>query len=94
MQGSDRPLWWVYYPDARPVFAKYEVYNPKNFAARMSWEDLFESRMFSSYIIKSTLDNASMKTIKGMIKDPILQLLEGDNIKERIFNYEQDLWSY
>ena len=32
--------------------------------------------------------------IKQMIKDPILQLLEGDNIKDRIFNYEQELWSY
>ena len=57
LEGSERPLWWIYYPDARPIFSKFEVYNPKNFAARMSWEDLFESRMFSSYIVKSTVDN-------------------------------------
>ena len=50
--------------------------------------------MFSSYITKSTLDNPGNKVIRQMIKDPILALLEGDNIKERIFNYEQDLWSY
>ena len=25
---------------------------------------------------------------------PILGLLEGDDIKDKIFNYEQDLWSY
>jgi hypothetical protein len=61
---------------------------------RMTWEELFESRMFSSYIINSTLDNPSMKALQVRIKDPILRLLEGDNIKERIFNYEQDLWSY
>lgn len=88
-------MFWVYYPDLRPILAKYEVYNPKNLGyGRMTWEELFESRMFSSYIVKSTLDNPSNKTIKGMIKDPILQLLEGDNIRERMFNYEQDLWSY
>jgi gliding motility associated protien GldN len=88
-------MFWIYYPDLRPTLAKYDVYNPKNMGtSRMTWEELFESRMFSSYIVKSTLDNASMKTIKAMIKDPILQLLEGDNIKERIFNFEQDLWSY
>jgi hypothetical protein len=29
-----------------------------------------------------------------LIKDPLFQLLEGENIKEKIFNYEQDLWSY
>jgi gliding motility associated protien GldN len=88
-------LFWVYYPDLRPTLAKYEVYNPKNMGqSRMTWEELFESRMFSSYITKSTMDNPSNRNIKQYIKDPILVLLEGDNIKEKIFNYEQDLWSY
>jgi gliding motility associated protien GldN len=89
------PMFWVYYPDLRPILAKYEVYNPKNMGmGRMTWEELFESRMFSSYILKSTLDNPNNKTIRNYMRDPILALLEGDNIKERIFNYEQDLWSY
>jgi gliding motility associated protien GldN len=88
-------MFWVYYPDLRPTLAKYEVYNPKNQGmGRMTWEELWESRMFASYITKSTLDNPFNRTIKQAIKDPILGLLEGDNIKERIFNYEQDLWSY
>lgn len=88
-------LFWVYYPDLRATLAKSEVYNPKNMGqSRMTWEELFESRMFSSYIVKSTMDNAANKTIKTVIKDPILALIEGDNIKEKIFNYEQDLWSY
>lgn len=88
-------LFWVYYPDLRPILTKYEVYNPKNMGqSRMTWEELFESRMFSSYITKSTLDNAANRPIRTVIKDPILALLEGDNIKDKIFNYEQDLWSY
>lgn len=89
-------MFWVYYPDLRPTLAKYEVYNPKNMGyGRMTWEELFESRMFASYVTKSTLDNPSNRTIRQMFpKDPILQLLEGDNVRERIFNYEQDLWSY
>src|SRR5439155_9574742 len=88
-------MFWVYYPDLRPLLAKYEVYNPKNMGmGRMTWEELFESRMFSSYIVKSTLDNPGNKTVKQYMRDPILSLLEGDNIKDRIFNYEQDLWSY
>lgn len=96
--GKERgvsPMFWVYYPDMRATFAKYEVYNPKNMGqSRMTWEELFESRMFSSYIVKSTLDNAGNKNIRTYIKDPILALLEGENIKEKIFNFEQDLWSY
>jgi gliding motility associated protien GldN len=88
------PIFWVYYPDLRPFLAKYEAYNGKNFGARMSWEELFESRMFSSRIVKSTIDNPGDNFIAQYIKDPILGLLEGDGIKEKIFNYEQDLWSY
>ena len=90
-------LFWVYYPDMRPIFAKYEVYNGKNYGARMSWEDLFESRMFYGRIIKSTIDNPYDRFIRnypGLNEKGILQLLEGENIKEKIFNYEQDLWSY
>lgn len=90
-------LFWVYYPDMRPVFARYEVYNGKNYGGRMSWEDLFESRMFYGRIIKSTIDNPLDRFIRnypGLQDKGILQLLEGENIKEKIFNYEQDLWSY
>lgn len=96
--GTERgttPMFWIYYPDLRPTLAKYEVYNPKNMGmGRMTWEELFEARMFSSYVVKSTLDNPQNKNIRQYIKDPILALLEGDNIKEKIFNYEQNLWSY
>ncbi|MDH7463763.1 gliding motility protein GldN [Chitinophagaceae bacterium 26-R-25] len=88
------PIFWVYYPDLRPMLAKYEAYNGKNFGARMSWEELFESRMFASRIIKSTIDNPMDQYISGYVKDDILRLLEGENVKEKIFNYEQDLWSY
>ncbi len=94
---GETELFWVYYPDMRPVFSRYEVYNGKNFGARMSWEELFESRMFYGRIIKSTIDNPldlQIKNYKGLSDKGILQLLEGENIKEKIFNYEQDLWSY
>jgi gliding motility associated protien GldN len=97
--GKERPgsspMFWVYYPDLRPMLAKFEVYNPKNMGqSRMTWEELFESRMFGSYIVKSSIDNPANKNIRLYMKDPILALLEGDNIKDKIFNYEQDLWSY
>jgi gliding motility associated protien GldN len=94
---GETELFWVYYPDMRGIFAKYEVYNGKNFGARMSWEELFESRMFYGRIIKSTIDNPYdqfIKNYKGLSENSILQLLEGENIKDKIFNYEQDLWSY
>lgn len=92
-----KELFWVYYPDMRPIFSKYDVYNGKNYGARMSWEDLFEGRMFYGRIIKSSIDNPYDRFIDqypGLKDKGILQLLEGENIKEKIFNYEQDLWAY
>ncbi len=91
---GDLTLFWAYYPDLRPTLARYEVYNGKNFAGRMSWEELFESRFFSSYVTKSTIENPFDRSLSSFIKDPLFRLLEGENIKEKIFNYEQDLWSY
>jgi gliding motility associated protien GldN len=91
---GETPAFWVYYPDLRPVLARKDVYNGKNFGGRMSWEELFESRFFASNIVKSTIENSYDQYIRQYLKDPILQLLEGDNIKEKIFNFEQDLWSY
>lgn len=90
-------LFWVYYPDMRPIFARYYVYNGKNYGARMTWEDLFESRMFHGRIIKSTLDNPFDQYLNnqtGLKQSPILQLLQGDRIQNEVFDYEQNLWSY
>jgi gliding motility associated protien GldN len=93
-KSQPRLLFWLYYPDLRKSFAKVDVYNPKNFASRMTWEELFEGRYFSSYIIKSSANNPSDKSLEAMIKDPLFRLLEGENIHNRIFNWEQDLWQY
>ncbi len=94
--GKSTPitLFWIYYPDLRKTLAKSDVYNSKNFSSRMTWEDLFEGRFFSSYIVKSSAYNPGDKYLKAMINDPLFRLLEGENIKTRIFNYEQDLWQY
>jgi gliding motility associated protien GldN len=95
-QGA-QDVFWVYYPDMRPIFALYETYNGKNFGARMTWEELFESRAFSGRIIKSTIDNPFDMPISanpGLKDNTVFQLLEGERIKEKIFNYELDLWSY
>ena len=63
----------------------------------MSWEELFDSSKFDGRIIKSTLDNhvdEYLSQQQGLKNSRILQLLEGENIKDKIFNYEQNLWSY
>lgn len=95
LEGGSFPYFWLYYPDIRKSLAKKQVYNPKNMGARMSWDDLFENRIFSSYITKTKMDNASDRTLLEIkSKDKLFMLLEGEKIKEKLFNYEQNLWSY
>lgn len=95
--GRSEPftLFWLYYPDLRKTFAKIDVYNPKNFSSRMTWEELFESRYFSSYITKSSANNPkNLDLLQITQNNKLARLYEGENIKTRIFNFEQDLWQY
>ena len=89
------PMFWLYYPDLRASLAKFDVYNPKNMGQRMTWEELFESRYFSAQVTKSTMDNPNDYRLKDIYeKSTITQLYEGQRIKDKILDYEQNLWSY
>ncbi|MEI7959741.1 MAG: gliding motility protein GldN [Chitinophagaceae bacterium] len=91
---TKRTLFWLYYPELRTTLAKAEVYNPKNISSRITWEELFESRYFNSYIVKSSIDNFNDKLLNAIYKDPIRRLQEGEKIRQKIFDYEQDRWVY
>lgn len=88
------PKFWLYYNDIRPFLAKYRVFNAKNYGANMSWDDLFQAHMYSSYIVKTSKDNAKDLFLKDYISDPLFRLLEGEKIKKAIFDYEQNQWQY
>ncbi len=87
----ETPLFWIYYPDCRELLAQHLIPNDKNDNAVLSWENLLEMRMFTSYIYK-----------EANVKDEYLQdylsggnlLVESNHIKQEILNFEQDLWSY
>ncbi len=87
----EQPMFWAYYPILRQILAKHEAFNPLNDAQRMTWEDVFEMRLFSSYIMKES--NVYDRRVQDY-KQGIDILLEGENIKNTIFNFEHDLWTY
>jgi gliding motility associated protien GldN len=87
----ENPLFWVYYPDARQTFARERVFNHGNDASPMTWEDLMEMRYFASYIYKES--NVHDRRLQEYVSGVDL-LLEADRIKQEIFNFEHDLWSY
>jgi gliding motility associated protien GldN len=86
-----KKLFWVYFPEARQVFAKADVFNRFNDAERRTFEDIFWKRQFSSYIIKES--NVYDRFISEY-KVGLDALIESEEIKEKIFNMEHDLWEY
>lgn len=89
---ASQALFWIYYPEARGVLAQYEVFNPDNDIARMTWDDYFENRFFSSRIIKvSNPFNASFKEGGSTNMEALYQ---GQRTAEMLFNKEHDMWVY
>ena len=85
------PLFWLYYPECRYVFANAECYNYANDAQRRTFEEIFQKRYFSSYIIKET--NVFDRSINDYAQG-LDALLESQRIKDELFTIEHDLWHY
>jgi gliding motility associated protien GldN len=88
---GSKPLFWIYFPEARRYLARAAVFNRWNDHERMNYDELFEKRMFSSYIYKESnvYDRAIAEYKRG-----IDALLESEEIKEDVFKYESNLWEY
>jgi len=83
-------LFWIYFPQARYVFANQPVYNRHN-DVRFTYEDLFHKRMFASYIhkVSNVYNRAVYEYARG-----IEYQLEAEKLKNDIFVLEHDLWHY
>ncbi len=94
-KGSD-PLFWVYYPEARYVFANQEVYNRSNDAERRTLEDIIWKRQFGSYVYKVSNVYASDSDSRRIAdtKQGLDALLEAEKVKQDIFEKEHDLWEF
>ena len=85
------PLFWVYYPEARNLLATTEAFNRTNDAERRSFDDIFQKRLFGSYIYKES--NVYDRRIENY-RQGISQLLESEKIKNEITNFEHDMWEF
>jgi gliding motility associated protien GldN len=85
------PLCWIYYPDIRPLLANTVAFNRWNNNQQITFDDVFEARFFSSYIIKES--NVYDRHIVEY-KQGLSALLEAEKIKDQITNFEHDMWEY
>jgi len=84
-------MFWLYYPYCRPVLAHQEVFNRQNDGAQLTIDDIFQKRMFSSYIVKEK--NTYNRNIEDY-KKGLDALLESDRITNELRDKESDLWVY
>jgi len=86
-----KELFWVYFPACRNTLASNAVFNSRNDNEYRSFDELFWKRDFSSVIVKESnvYDRYIIQYEKG-----IDALLEADDIKTDLFNWEHDLWNY
>jgi gliding motility associated protien GldN len=86
-----KELFWLYYPECRYIFNNFDVFNSHNNSQQMTFDQLFQLRRFTSYIIKE--DNVYDRGIDSYAKG-IDALLESEKIKNDLFIMEHDLWHY
>jgi len=85
-------VFWIRYDDARDILSKKEAYNPSNDAQRISFDDLFMQRRFSSYIFaESNVYNDRFISQYTIGKDA---MFEAERIKKEMADFEHDLWEY
>lgn len=89
------PMFWIYYPEARKVLSKERVFNEKNDISPATWADIFDGRFFSSYIFKeSNVQDIRLGDIYKGEFDGVKLLLESEKIKNKLLDFEHDLWVY
>jgi hypothetical protein len=81
--------------DLRHLLVNYEIFNRQNDAARLTFDDWFENRLFTSYIVKeANQQDMYIKEYDAFKDNGVAALLEGERIKQELFEKEHDYWEY
>lgn len=87
-------LFWVFFPSSRDVLHEAKAFNDKNSAMPVSFDQILNSRHFNAVIYQE--ENVyGDRTIVSYMKDNAQnQLLESERVKEKIRDFEEDMWNY
>jgi len=87
------PLFWVWYPNAREILNKSSAFNVKNSSQPITFDNILNSRRFNAVIYKEENVFEDREVKDYIYEDALRQLLESERIKERIRDFEQDMWN-
>ena len=87
-------LFWVFFPAARDILNEAKSFNDRNSAMSISFDQILNSRRFNGVIYQE--ENVyGDRSIESYMKDNAQnQLIESERVKEKIRNFEQDMWNY
>ncbi len=88
------PLFWIFYPDARDILHEAKAFNAKNSAMPFTFDHILNARRFNGIIFKEENVFGDRKVEEYIAENALMQLLESERIKEKIRNFELDMWSY
>lgn len=88
------PLFWVFYPDARDILHVAKAFNNENSAMPFSFDHLLNARRFNGYIYAEENVYGDRTIDKYVPDNALMQLLESERVREKIRNFELDMWSY
>jgi gliding motility associated protien GldN len=87
-------MFWVFVPEIRDILHEAKAFNDKNSAAPISFDHLLNSRRFGGIIYKEENVYGDREIKEYVAENALMQLLESERIKDKIRNFEQDMWSY
>lgn len=96
--GAENPdvieLFWVYFPSIRDILHESTAFNDRNSAMPITFDHLLNARRFSAVIYKEENVMGDRKIEDYMKDNAQMQLLESERVKDKIRNFEQDMWNY
>mgnify|MGYP000477286190 FL=1 len=88
------PLFWVFFPDARNVLHEAKAFNNENSSIPFSFDHILNARRFHGYIYKEENVQGDRAITEYVSQNSLMQLLESDRIKDKIRDFELDMWTY
>lgn len=87
-------LFWVFFPSARNVLHEAKSFNDRNSVMAISFDQILNSRRFNAMIYQEENVYGDRAIATYMKDNAQNQLLESDRVKEKIRNFESDMWNY
>ena len=87
-------LFWIYYPAIRKTLKVNPTFNDRNSSKPINFDDVLISRRFNAVVYKEENVQGDRMIEKYKPNDAMDQLLESERVKEKIRDYEHDMWNY